>query len=674
MGSERYTMKISLNVLNHLGINLYSNVPAVISEVIANSWDAGATRVNIDFDFNEQAITISDNGCGMNEEDINNRYLYVGYQRRERNQETPKNREPMGRKGLGKLSLFSIANKIDIYSRKNEQESAFRMSAEGIKDKLDNENPEKIEPYHPETIDFDRNILIHTHGTAIQIKDLKKKITKSTADGLKKRIARRFSIFGEEFEVKLDGEIIKYTDRDYFHKARFLFHYGEDNISKYCHNLDKYEDGDNMVFDCAYQFDEDGNSTESGPYEIKGWIGIAHHSNDLDDQNAQDEKDDNLNNIAVLIRGKVAQEDILHEFRMGALITKYMYGEIQADFLDEDEKEDIATSGRQKIVEDTPRYQALKKFLNKQLLKIRTKTDSLKKNQGVKKAIENNYQIEKWYNGLGPDLKSRAREIFGKMEQINIDEAHRATLYSNAILAFEKMKMKNTLDKLAEVEPGNLEGFLSVYESADIIEAEHYYEIVTSRLSVIEELERMIKENDFEKAIQKYIFNHLWLLDPAWERATSEAELEKTIYEIIENEKEKESKKVTAGRVDIQYRTISGVHVIIELKRANRRLSKTALENQINKYIIKTRQQLDLEDREYESVEGICLVGKLPGDWSDKDIKKAEIESLKPLNIRIITYGKLIRNARLAYKKFIKKRKKVGKIRKLLEDIGKEAS
>jgi hypothetical protein len=28
---RRYKMTISLNVLNHLGINLYSNVPAVLS-------------------------------------------------------------------------------------------------------------------------------------------------------------------------------------------------------------------------------------------------------------------------------------------------------------------------------------------------------------------------------------------------------------------------------------------------------------------------------------------------------------------------------------------------------------------------------------------------------------------------------------------------------------------
>ena len=44
----KFRMSIDFNVLNHLGINLYSNIPAVLSEAVANAYDADATRVNID--------------------------------------------------------------------------------------------------------------------------------------------------------------------------------------------------------------------------------------------------------------------------------------------------------------------------------------------------------------------------------------------------------------------------------------------------------------------------------------------------------------------------------------------------------------------------------------------------------------------------------------------------
>ena len=45
-----YKMTLSLNVYKHLGVGLYSNVPSVLSEVIANAWDADAEHVEIRVD------------------------------------------------------------------------------------------------------------------------------------------------------------------------------------------------------------------------------------------------------------------------------------------------------------------------------------------------------------------------------------------------------------------------------------------------------------------------------------------------------------------------------------------------------------------------------------------------------------------------------------------------
>ena len=58
--NPNYYMTISLNVLNHMGLNLYSNTPAVLAEVVANSWNADATNVNIKFDIEGKTVTISD--------------------------------------------------------------------------------------------------------------------------------------------------------------------------------------------------------------------------------------------------------------------------------------------------------------------------------------------------------------------------------------------------------------------------------------------------------------------------------------------------------------------------------------------------------------------------------------------------------------------------------------
>jgi hypothetical protein len=39
-----FEMTVDLNVLDHLGINLYSNIAAVLTEAVANAWDADASR------------------------------------------------------------------------------------------------------------------------------------------------------------------------------------------------------------------------------------------------------------------------------------------------------------------------------------------------------------------------------------------------------------------------------------------------------------------------------------------------------------------------------------------------------------------------------------------------------------------------------------------------------
>src|SRR6266403_1483101 len=94
------TMRISLSALEHLGINLYSNVPAVLSEIVANAWDADARRVRVRLDKAAETIVIDDDGAGMDRDAVVDRFLTVGFQRRSQSggDKTPGGRMPMGRK------------------------------------------------------------------------------------------------------------------------------------------------------------------------------------------------------------------------------------------------------------------------------------------------------------------------------------------------------------------------------------------------------------------------------------------------------------------------------------------------------------------------------------------------------------------------------------------------
>ena len=125
---RKLEMTISLNALEHLGMNLYSNMPSVLSEIVANAWDADATKVRIHLDKNAGTVTIADDGTGMDREAVIDRFLNVGFKRRTQlGPLTDKGRSPMGRKGIGKLSIFSIAGIFEVHTVRDGERTMFRM-------------------------------------------------------------------------------------------------------------------------------------------------------------------------------------------------------------------------------------------------------------------------------------------------------------------------------------------------------------------------------------------------------------------------------------------------------------------------------------------------------------------------------------------------------------------
>ena len=132
-------MKINLSALEHLGMNLYSTVPAVLSEVVANAWDADARQVRVRLSHEARQISIQDDGIGMTRNEVIDRFLTVGFRRRTVIGKTTQihKRHPMGRKGIGKLSSFSIANVVTVYTVREGERTAFRMDVEKIKQSIE---------------------------------------------------------------------------------------------------------------------------------------------------------------------------------------------------------------------------------------------------------------------------------------------------------------------------------------------------------------------------------------------------------------------------------------------------------------------------------------------------------------------------------------------------------
>ena len=658
MSEPMYTMRISLSILDHLGANLYSDVPPVLAEVVANSWDADASEVDIDIDVERGKITITDNGHGMTLNDMNNKYLTVGYRRRNDDekqnmtQTSEYGRRVMGRKGIGKLSLFSIADTVEVQSVKGAEKNGFVMSAKKIKEQS---SGEEETPYHPKPVSDDK-ITLDKDGTRITLTKLKRRVTKATANALKKRLARRFSIIGKEhnFTVRINEELVRITDRDYFHKLQYLWHYGKDSEKyvKMC-NLEKPEHGEKG---------EEKVEVESGiSYPVAGWIGTVVGSGDLKDG------DDNLNKIVIMVRGKLAQEDILEDFTEGGLYTKYIIGEIHADFLDLDGLDDIATSNRQEIIKDDPRYVALQSWVKKELRHIKNQWTDLR-NKDAEEDARQIPGIDTWFNRIGPDKQKQARAMFGKIAQLPMDtEDQRNELYQYSALAFENLAHKDRLSELETLSPENLGALARIFASQLELEAAYYYKTVEQRLSTIKGLERMVEQNTLEKMIQDYLADNLWLLDPAWEGASEEIYVEQRVATAFEGIKLTDEERL--GRIDIRYKKVYGHHVIIELKRPEVKTNDFTLMGQVEKYRTALLEALKQEGDTSESVEIICIVGEQLREWTTPNERLRSVRSLNERNIRVILYRELIKEARLIYQEFLKKKQKAGSLCELIKNI-----
>ena len=560
------------------------------------AWDADGENVEIRIDPDSKWIEIVDDGVGMNVVDMNDKYLRVGYRRREEDEEygkfTAKGRQVMGRKGLGKLSLFSIAKVIDVQSAKDGQSHGLRMSVDGI-----HRSVERKEPfYRPDPLSDE--VITVMKGTKIVLREIKRQRLGRGAAALRKRLARRFSVIGElcDFRIIIDGKPITTEDRGDLPIAQFLWRFGD------------FEPAPSSIPGVLEQ-EKLPNRFVPWPegWSVDGWLGTARLPKQLDSEDAG-----NLNGIVVFARGRLFHENILDKVNDGRLYTKYLTGQIEADFLDDDDKPDIATSDRQRVQEDDERYAALLAFLRSSLTKVEKRWTEWRRKHEVEKAKETSPALAEWFATLPEGFRKSAETLVAKLSALPVDEEDdRKLLYRHGILAFERMRIRGSTEEFIASVP-DVDKLLSVLADRDALEAALYRDIVKSRLDAIKDFQGIVDEDAKEKVLQQYLFDHLWLLDPAWERATDSEIMESRLTKecVITNDL---SEKERLGRVDIAYRTNAGKHIIVELKKAGRKMKLLELQEQGQTYVDKLRKILLAQDENSPNIEVVFVLGKPSG-------------------------------------------------------------
>lgn len=302
---EAFKMRFDIGTVKHLGLQMYSTLPPVIGELVANAWDADASRVDIEIPTTPLAdnseIVVRDNGSGMTDMDVRSAYLVVGRDRRKANGDkpTPKHRRKViGRKGIGKFSGFGIAGEIEIETIHNNQNSRFRMNYAELEEKAAEREIEM--PVLPATGTV-------TKGTKVTLRTINKFRNRPiNIQSLRRGLARRFSVIGSQykFQVYVNDGAITPKERD----LKLL--------------LDKDSDGELYI----WEYKDEEIKPDTG-WKVSGWIGALDRTNPLDDGIQR--------GIVIMARGKLVQEPFVFDATVGQQYAlSYLVGELDAEFVD----------------------------------------------------------------------------------------------------------------------------------------------------------------------------------------------------------------------------------------------------------------------------------------------------------------------------------------------------
>lgn len=649
--SREYPLSIDVNVLKHLGINLYSNVPAVLTELVANAWDADAEEVVITIDVDNDIIEIFDSGplTGMSHGDITGKFLRVGYERRPTTGDLTRGGRPvMGRKGVGKLAPFSIANVVEVYSTSDGEKSGLRMDAEDIAASNGN--------YMAEPMPTDE--CLNENGTKIILRQLKKE--RIRVDYLTQRLARRFSVIGtEEFKVFISSKDQQHEvtarDRGDLQKLQYLWIIGDwtppswvDIPSGRITYLDDFLEG------------------WGANQKVKGWIGTANKPSDLGGAAG------NLNVITILSRGRLFDENALWQINDSRTYLNYVAGHLQADFLDNTDAPDIATSDRQRIQEDDQRYQDVLAFIRSSLSKIEKVWSEWRIIDGKKEIADQHPEVSSWLAMMGESHRKHAEKMLGGIMKYHGNAQEKETLLESAILGFERVRLSGGTQELADSVEKDPARLLSVLADRDSFEASLYRNIIKNRIDIIRTLESKIKDNDLENSVRDYIFEHLWLIDPSWERANGSSYMEKNVaaeFQGLEAELTDEERR---GRMDIKYRHTSGLHLIIELKRPDRKMSIYNLVPQGHKYRSALQKYLSLAGRGNEPIETVFVLGVPPTEASEPNYEQIYNGQMASISGRIVYFRNLVDSALQSYSEYLDKSKDFDRVEQLVAAVRKK--
>lgn len=531
---EKLELRFSHNIIEHLGLKLYQNKPTnVLAELVSNSWDADASHVWVTLrntaDGSPTSIAVADDGEGMSKADLSGKYLIVGKPKRNKNTPTetsPGGRVLMGRKGIGKLAPFGVARTVDLLTCKASKVSWLRFDYDEIRGEGENAEPGELATYRPlllykesplESIDFNKggeeketvkaflkNVADNASksGTLVLASrlTLKRQINPAT---LKESLGRRFTVTlaRSDFDVRVNEQSL--TSQDVF------------------------PEWDLRIPQTGTA--EEEVQTTVGVKKVKYWVGFVKEATWPAEQAG----------VGIYAHGKIAQDrPYFFEIKGVEVFTRYMYGVIEADWIDELNEDAISTDrtsidwqneafidlkawGAKKVRSWVSEYQSLRKEHAREE-NSKMIDEAVKRNTGLQIRETEKAHLLGLLNEVTPRL---AKDPEPKVKFV--EAAMRAWVHDPA-----RRLIKKLWEEAADVAPEQFVGTVMRLADELVPESLSLAVVFSQRVYALHKLQDRIAHGK-ETNLQALIEEFPWILSQAYERFFARREL-KTICEEAE--------------------------------------------------------------------------------------------------------------------------------------------
>lgn len=379
-------MSFDPNTIEHLGVRMYSTLPPVLAELIANSYDADAKNIILILNdsSHEKEIILEDDGVGMTFDEINTKFLRIGRNRRAEDGtgHTPGGRKPIGKKGLGKLSFFGIAHEIEITTIKEGKLNTFKMDWESIKRETGEYSPLMITKDEP----CDSN-----PGTKITLRKLQRE-SDFSPESIATSLSKMF-IVDSDFKILVrhnqNGDVLVTNERKYT-------------------DLDKEVEWD-IPADVAVVSDYENKHLVRG-HLIATEKPISPKTN--------------MRGVTLFSRKKLVNQAEYFSDSTSSHFFSYLTGWLEVDFID-DFSEDVISTDRQSLNWDHPEVKKLRQYLQdliKWLEKDWRDKRKIKRQESI--SVATGVNIPEWFEKLPEEIRSQIEplvQMIAKDSELSID-------------------------------------------------------------------------------------------------------------------------------------------------------------------------------------------------------------------------------------------------------------